>query len=390
MAAPGGGGGGGGAGETTGLTSTTINLAAIADVGGPVPGLFQGSEFGIQAWQAYVNANGGIDGRKVNVNFKDSALNCNTYSNALNSVIPTTFASVGTYAIFDSCGKGALTAHPNYPDVQGAVLTPSLLTIPNVYQPAPQPAGFATTAYEYVKKLYPKDITKAGSLYGAAVVQDFNEQNNAAKSVGYKFLYTRGLGTTETNFTSDILRMKSEGVKIVDMQDCDAIEVADFFQQAKQQGFHLDALISGASYDPGFFTDLGTGDASSLVAAIPTAPYLNPQGESPMVQSFLQYLHQTHPSAKPTLFALESFAAGVLFDQAAKAAGSNLTRSGVLTQLSKIHNFTGDGLIGPTDPGNKKPGVCDVIMGVKNGNFVRVDPPKSGYDCTGTFVPFKS
>ena len=383
------GGGAPASGDTTGVTSSTINLGEIADVGGPVPGLFQGAQYGIQAWAAYVNATGGIDGRKVNVALKDSALNCNTYQSALGSLVSSTFAVVGSYAIFDSCGKAPLTANPTYPDIQGAVLTPSMNSLPNVFTPVPSPSGFSTTGYEYVKGLYPADIAHTASLYGAAVTQDFQEQSNAAKSIGFKYVYTRGLGNTETNFTSDVLRMKSDGIKIVDMQDCDAIEVADFLQEAQQQGLKLDAVISAAAYDPGFFTDLGKADATPLVMPLPVALYLDQTSSIANVLAFNKYLAVTHPGAKPTLFGVEAFVAGLLFEQALKAAGPNPSRAALLTQLSKVTTFDAGGMIGPTNPGGKVPGVCDVIAGVKNGAFVRVTPA-SGYVCNGTFVPYPS
>jgi ABC-type branched-subunit amino acid transport system substrate-binding protein len=376
------------AGDTTGVTSSTINVAEIADVSGPVPGLFQGAQFGIQAWEAYVNATGGIDGRKVSVTLKDSALSCPTYQSSLASAQSSTFASVGSYAIFDSCGKSVLTAHPGYPDIQGAVLTPAMNALPNVFTPVPSPPGFATTGYQYVKDKFPADIVHTAALYGAAVTQDYDEQSNAAKSLGYKYVYVRGLGNTETNFTSDVLRMKSDGIKIVDMQDCDAIEVADFLQEAQQQGLHIDALFSAAAYDPNFFTELGKADATPLVMALPVALYLGGDSSVPTVANFIKYFDQTHPGSKPNLFAVEAFVAGLLFEQAMKAAGPNPSRAALLTQLGKVTTFDAGGLIGPTNPGGKVPGVCAVIAGVANGAYIRVKPATSGFTCDGTFVPY--
>jgi len=378
------------AGDTTGVTSSTITIGEIADLSGPVPGLFQGAQQGIQAWAAYVNANGGIDGRKVSLSVKDSALSCSTYTSELSSLATSAFATVGSYAVFDSCGKAVLTAHPGFPDIQGGVLTPALNSLPNVYEPAPSPAGFSTTGYQYIKDQFPADITHVGALYGAPVVQIFKEQSNAAESIGFKYVYSRGVGNTETNFTSDILRMKADGVKIVDMGGCDAIEAADFFQEAQQQGLHLDALVSSASYDPGFFTELGKADATSLIAPVPTALYLDPNSSVTTVANFNKYLGVTHPGTKPVLYTVEAYAAGLLFQQAMTAAGPNPSRSALLTQLSKVTTFDAGGLIGPTNPGAKVPGVCDIIVGIKGGAFVRLKPTGSGFDCDGTYVPLPS
>jgi ABC-type branched-subunit amino acid transport system substrate-binding protein len=376
--------------ETTGLTATTINIGEIADVSGPVPGLFQGAVYGTQAWAAYVNANGGIDGRKVNLVLKDSALSCTTDTTDLSSIVNSVFAAVGSYAIFDGCGLATLKAHPDFPNLQGAIITPSLYALPNTFAPLPLPTGGLTTTYQYVKDKFPADITHTAGLYGAAATASYEEEANAAKSIGFKYVYMRGLGNTETNFTADILRMKADGIKVVDMQVADAIEVADFLQEAQQQDFHPDAVVSAVSYDPGFFQVLGSADASSLVIGLETNLYLDPNSPIANIRSLNKYLDIVHPGAKPTLYAVEAFAAGLMFQQAMAAVGPNPTRSALIAATAKITSFDAGGMVGPTNPGGKVPGVCEVIAGVKDGAFVRIDPPSSGFECNGAFVAYKA
>ena len=56
-----------------GVTAKEIRIAVIADVDNPVaPGLFQGSVDGVHGFAKYVNATGGLAGRKVVVDFIDS------------------------------------------------------------------------------------------------------------------------------------------------------------------------------------------------------------------------------------------------------------------------------------------------------------------------------
>ncbi len=72
-----------GSGEV-GVTAKTINVAVVADVDNPIaPNVLEGIVKGVQGWGKYVNANGGIAGRKVKVDFIDSKLNPNTTRNAL-------------------------------------------------------------------------------------------------------------------------------------------------------------------------------------------------------------------------------------------------------------------------------------------------------------------
>ena len=69
----------------------------------------------------------------------------------------------------------------------------------------------------------------------------------------------------------------------------------------------------------------------------------------------------------------------------AKADGVNgLTRARFLDEAAKIHDFTADGMLGPTDVGARKISPCGVVLQIKGGKFVRVSPTKKGtFDCSG-------
>ena len=72
------------AASDVGITAKTIRVAVIADVDNPiVPNVLQGIVDGVKGWGKYVNANGGIAGRKVQVDFIDSKLNPNDARNAM-------------------------------------------------------------------------------------------------------------------------------------------------------------------------------------------------------------------------------------------------------------------------------------------------------------------
>src|SRR5437588_13008881 len=59
-----------------GITATEIHIAVIADVDNPfAPGLFQASVDGVKGFAKYINATGGLAGRRVVVDFYDSHVN---------------------------------------------------------------------------------------------------------------------------------------------------------------------------------------------------------------------------------------------------------------------------------------------------------------------------
>ncbi|HEY3240069.1 MAG TPA: hypothetical protein VGL92_10930, partial [Acidimicrobiia bacterium] len=51
--------GGNGGATDVGVTADTITMGNVSDLGGPVPGLFQGGPYGTQAYFNYINSQGG-------------------------------------------------------------------------------------------------------------------------------------------------------------------------------------------------------------------------------------------------------------------------------------------------------------------------------------------
>ena len=82
-----------------GITPTTIRIAVVADVDNAiVPGVLQGVVDGMNGFGKYVNAIGGLAGRKVQVDFIDSKLSPTAARNAVIQACQNDFALVGTAA----------------------------------------------------------------------------------------------------------------------------------------------------------------------------------------------------------------------------------------------------------------------------------------------------
>jgi ABC-type branched-subunit amino acid transport system substrate-binding protein len=366
-----------------GVTPTNITIGDIATVTGPVPGLFAGANDGLDAWAAYVNAAGGIDGRQVKVVHLDDAFDCKTFQTDLAQLARQAFAVVGSFSVEDSCGYTFLKANPSVPYIPAAGLDPRDYSLPNMFAPIPNPPGAQTTFFNYIKSKFPNDITHTASLSSGQA----NPFELAAETVGYKYVYFRVIGPLDTNFTSDILRMKNDGVKIVDLLQSQVNTAAQFLQQAAQQNFHPDAVISVSAYDTNFLKLLGNASLAEheLYAPVFSGLYLGTdRATNPAVNTVDTWLARVHPSTAITNYAMESWAAAELFLQGLHNAGSQITQASLLSALSNIHNFDASGLLPPTDTGAKIGPHCVVIAGVVNGQWARLDPA-SGFDCNGVF-----
>ena len=373
-------------GDTTGITATSITIGLVDTNSGPFPGGAQKSFDALKAFVAYVDSRGGVHGRQLKLVQEDDGFNCNTYTNDMRGLDGSAFASVGNFALLDACGLTVLKADPTFPDIQGYVLDGALLGLPNVTAPSPAPYGYPTTGAVWIKNKFPEDITHTASLYVAAEVASANGIASAYQAEGFVYVYKRGIAITETNFTADVLRMKADGVKVVDLGAMSAGQVADFIQEADQQNFRPDAIVSAVAYDPSLFKLIGAANADDVYMPLGFPLFLGQDlPTNPELTTMTTWMDKAQPGEVPDLYAVTAWAAGDLFVQALDAAGPNPTRSSFLAALHGITHFDANGLLPPSNPGQKQGATCMVIVGVSGSQFIRLDPATKGFECDGTY-----
>lgn len=362
-------------GPAAGITSTSITVGTVSTVTGPVPGLFQGTLNGVGAYLAFVNSKGGVDGRKLLQKTGDDALNCNQNSSEVASLSPQVFAFVGNESVVDNCAKYPSTT----PVVFSEALTSQTQTMANGYSPLPLPPGFITGPFLQIKQKYPQAVTSVGTLYSSFAAFPAHAQQYAMGQAGWKVTYQRGFGLTETNFTADILRMKSQGVKLLWLVN-DTVQDAPIIQEANQQGWHpLIVLYNG--YDHQLVKQAGATAAQGVINFEQQAMYLGEDKGIPGVDDFMTWMAKTHPGFTPDLFSVYGWEAAAMFVQALQAAGPHPTQASILAALANIHTFNANGLSAPFDAGSKQPSQCWLEETVNKGAWVRVTP-KSGFACS--------
>jgi ABC-type branched-subunit amino acid transport system substrate-binding protein len=364
-----------------GITASTITAGILADVSGPVPGLFQGGVNGVDAYFQYINSIGGVDGRKLAMKFQDSGLTCAGAQNAATALAPSTFAIVGSWADFDNCEVPVFKANPDLVQV-GYPLTNDFRVTPNVFTPRPSPAGFYTGPFIYLHQKFPTAVN-AASLYSGTPAGEVNwkYQSAALAAAGIKSVYARGVQPTETDFTSDIIRMKQDNVQFILEDDVDVRTIARMLNEAQQQNYHPQVFDAAVGYDANLFKLANPGAAEGMWIDEPFSLFLGQDSASvPEVGLFLQWLKKTHPDSPIDLFAMYSWASAALYVQALKNAGPNLTRASFTTALKNIHSFDDNGMVATNDPGAGKPPTCWLLAQVKGNDFARVTPDK-GFQC---------
>ena len=393
-----------------GVTAKTIRIAVIADVDNPArPGLFSGSVDGVRAFAKFVNAHGGVAGRKVQVDFIDSRLSADEARNALIKACQEDFAIVGTSALFlnnidpmvgcvDKAGRA--TGLPDIPVLQtevGHLCSPVSFPVIVVgldcatkdEHPQTYHTGQGATRYH---------VAHNRGLHGIWLVpSDLKATANAslpifagARKVGIKQDgQFNVVGTaTQSDYTPFVLAIKQKDSTYA-LSGSDYKSTLLLRRESKVQGVTSvkvwDCTLQ--CYDERFLRE-GGADVEGQYAAIPFVPF----EEAKQNRSIAAYLRAVGGKDNASAFGAQAWAAGLFFrDVAVKVAatdGNNgLTRAAFLDQAGKVHDFTADGMLGPTDVGGHKNNGCFVLMQVKNGAFTRVWPKDKGtIDCNKSNV----
>ena len=378
----------------------------IADVNTQVtPGLFQRNVNVVKAWADMVNAQGGLAGRKVVVDFCDSKLDPNATTNCVIKACQDDFALVGTaanalsdFGDLDGCKNAsgqpaglpnlAAFGFPPYSCDKVTYMTAGVGTYCATAKDSPQTYTENIGDFRYYQAHYP-------GLHGVWVYNDdvptlrivsvpeFQAGANLGLKKDGEGFYPSSGEAPQSALTPIVQVMKQDGAtfgyggatpqntillrKEAQLQGVNSVKVwacnsGCYDQSFLQQG---GSIVNGEyallNYLP-FYTDYTTNPAlKALVSAVGGIDNINGN-------------------------ALESYIDALLFQDAvnkAVANGGTLDRQTLFDALNKETSFDADGIIGPTNIAARAPSACDVIAQVQNGQWQRVYPAKPGtFDCS--------
>lgn len=376
------------AASTTGITSNSVTVGNVSIISGPVPGLFEGAPNGVKAYFAYVNSKGGVDGRKLKVDSFDDGFSGSANRAYTQQAIAQDFAMVGNFSLFDSEGCLPLAQNPAVPDVS-VTLDPGTNALPNVYSVQPLSQGLSLGPLAYFRKHYPKD-TKVGTIVSNAstAVAQWAGEKAGLEHAGYTIAYLHEVSPLQTDYTTDVINMRNDGVNVLYMTALDWQVGALIMKAAYQQNWHPALVFSGGPLYAAQFINAAGGPtvANGIWIGQGQALYLGQDSSHvPAVKLFNTWVKKVAPTSTPDLYTLYGWASAELFVQALQAAGPHPTRGAVLDQLKKITSYNAGGLLGTADPATKTPSPCYVIARIENGTYKRVYPAKSGFSCSAKF-----
>ncbi|MCZ7526261.1 MAG: ABC transporter substrate-binding protein [Acidimicrobiia bacterium] len=361
-----------------GVTDTEITIATIQDIGGPVPGMFQGNQDAMEAFVAWCNSLGGVNGRTLRLLEKDTGLF--EPRPAIEESCREAFAIVGSGYVFDDA-----TVEPQsecgIPEVAAFTSTPAHADAPLTVTAVPSPSDQTQAgASWYFAEHFPDAVEKAAIFYAdAATTKDRAYlQMEAYEAAGFTWVHEAAIPITELNWGPHAEELRSKGVGYVTVW-ADFTAPVKLVRELHAQQVDVPIVEIGAqSYDPDFIEQAGEA-AEGAYVLVSTWPFEEADG-NPELQRYLEWLEKAKPGAKPTSLAIHGWSAGLLFATVVDSLGSDVTREGLLAGLREVHEWTGRGIHGLTDPGSNGLTECVVILQVRDGEFARVFPDE-GFSC---------
>jgi branched-chain amino acid transport system substrate-binding protein len=371
------------------LKGTPIKIGNVVDLTGPIPGLFKGAREATEAYVEKINSSGGLDGHPVELVTADSQTTCNGATAAWGEVMPKVEAMVGSISGLDSCAAKALNANPKIPAVF-EILNPVLSGIPNTFSPSPRPLGQSVGPYKYISSLHPGAIEHLGYIANTVTEFSYIQLIGGLKKIGGKVDYSRTTDVTkQTDFTSDIIKMRSAGVKWLTLDGLPIDVVNRILTNAKQQNWKPEVITGVTSYDGNFLKLADPAAVEGVYIPSSVAMFLGEdRATTPGVDEYLTWLGKVHPDAKPDLFGAYAWGAMELWYQAWKLAGGTKSPDDVRFALGTIQKFDAKGLLAEASPTSRTPATCWLVAQIHDSKYVRLEPKDKGFSCEGAeYVP---
>jgi ABC-type branched-subunit amino acid transport system substrate-binding protein len=357
----------------TGITDSTITIANVADISGPVPGIFESAQEATRAYAAYFNSTHDICGRELEVELLDSRADAGADQQAYTKACDEAFAAVGSMSAFDSGGAQA-AEDCGLPDLRSTTVNPERRNCATCFAAQSVSPNLVPTAMpKYWLKREPEATQHVALFYINAGAAPVNAQSFkvAWEKVGWQVDLFKGIDVSEFNYSPYVQQMKDAGIEFVmyigPYQNTEKLQSA-----MQQQGFEPKVYLQDATiYDERFVEESGeTADGSFVY----TTTQLYDDVAIKEMALYRSWLEQVKPGAVPNFYGLYAWSATRLFVEQAVALGGRLDRTSLVQALSKVRNWTGNGLHAPQQVGAKTTASCVKILQLDGGTWSQVSP----------------
>jgi ABC-type branched-subunit amino acid transport system substrate-binding protein len=346
--------GGGGGGTKVGVTSKSILIGSHQPLTGPAAPGYSNISKGSNAYFKWVNAHGGVNGRKITYKVEDDAYNPSQTTAKVRKLV----LQDRVFAIFDGLGT---PTHLSVADFLNKEKVPDLFVASgcncwNQTSKWPQTSGWQTEYTiegkilgQYINKKYKGQ--KVGYFFqndefGQDGIKGLDQEVPKSQVVSRQH-YT----PTKTNVGAQIAALQSSGAKVVGLYTIPAFTALALLDAAKI-GYHPTWVVSSVGSDPvtltGLLKTFSKGKAgAALLNGMVTGGYLAPVTDTsnPWIKLFKRIHDRYIPKVPFDGNVVYGMGVAYSFVDLLKETGKNLTREKVISTLNAGKLHPGPGLV---------------------------------------------
>jgi ABC-type branched-subunit amino acid transport system substrate-binding protein len=341
--------------QGVGVTDSTISLATLMDLSGAYAAGGSTLAHAQKAVFDSINADGGICGRKVRLDIRDTGYDVQKtltqYAQVKDDVLgfPAILGGPMVAALVPSLKRDKTSA-------VAVTYTSSLLQVPNVMIPGPTSEYWVADGVDWLlqQKLMSKG-DKVGLVYfaGDAGVPVLEGAKYAGKAAGIE-LVSSEVAPTATDFSGVVGNFKREGVSVILVQGTPGV-TAGVAGAASAAGLDLPLLtVTGGGFNPGL---LSTPAAAYLKKNLRILSPWKMSDSDPKVKTLLATIAKDNPKDTISESTVQGIGIASAYADILRQAcdAKDLTRDGVLKAISKASDVDSMGVFVPLD--YSKPGI---------------------------------
>ena len=344
-----GGAGAAAASSAPGVTSNSITVGTISTQTGTLASNFSSLIYGEKAYYAYINSQGGVNGRKIDYKYAlDDGGNPTTFNQLANTLINQdhVFAVTGVATAFFTPNLFVESKIPTY----GYNVTGNWAPQPNLFAAGGSvqyyPAGAPQFAF-VARKTQPKPSVALIAYGIAASADSCQATQNSLTAAGYNVSYVDlKVGYPGTTVATDVQRMKQAGSNFV-VSCMDVQGNVNMARAIKQYGVKMTQLwLDGNDQST---LDQNQSLMQGVYFYVAHVPFTAPTSIYPGLKTYLTQMKKYAPAYVYNEVAIQGWESAALFVQGVKMAGNNLTQANVINADNSLTSFTAGGLTAPTN-----------------------------------------
>jgi len=343
---------GGGGSSTPGVTKTTVLIGSHQPLTGPAAPGYSEIAPAAKAFFSYLNDHGGVNGRKINLIYKDDGYNPTKTVDVVKQLV----LQNKVFAIWGGLGT---PTHTKVVDFLNSSRVPDLFVssgCPCWDDGAKHPYTFGWQPnYTIEGKILGQYIKQnfAGKKVGVFYQDDDFGQGGLAglkEQLGSQIVAAKPYQPTVTNVAPQITAIQKSGAEVLVDFSIPAFTALERLTSFKL-GYKPQLVVSNVGIDPTTVGGLlksfskGKADTALIEGAITDAYLPSPTDTSNQWIQLFQKIHDKYDAKAPFDGNVEyGMASAYTFAQALKNAGKDPTRQGLVDAVEK-GGFTGPGLV---------------------------------------------